>query len=350
MDTAAQSTSNGSSPLLNKLRTSFLTTNSPSGGSTLASTQKADQTSPAQQPQIRVSTSDQLQVLESVLNSVDSKPAQPSSEQSQDRAVSAQQSPPQTSAVASQNLPQSQPVTATLQQQPQPVQQQQTPQPVVPLAGQTQPQPVVNQQQIANQQQLNQQAQQQQQPAQSPVTQSPNASQSVQQQSQFPVSPQQPIAARQQNVGMVAQATPTAVDQAMYQQQVQLAQASGGSSSKETVAAGPAVESGASIQYVENEPNPEISPEVSEYLQHAENHHKGDPQEVVIGEAQQDVPMATNMPKQSVVVLPITEEVDKKGGKKGPLHSIRWLVEWSRKLIKKFSGQIIYREVSSSDS
>lgn len=363
MDTTAQSTGNGSSPLLNKLKASFLTTSSQAKKANGVQTDRTTQPNQAQsnasqanqKQALRVSTADQLQVLESVLNSVVPADSSFSSE-------TQQPAPEQATAVQSQNQPAQQQVQTQQSQQPQ--------QPVVPLAGQSQQQPVsqnmgMDQQFQAHQQSQNQaqpgpELQQQQQPQpQQPVqevqatalAQQLNVSQSATQtspqaphQQQFPVSPQQPIAARQQNVGMVAQATPTAVDQAMYQQQVQMAQASGGSTAKETVSAGPAVEAGATLQYVENEPNPEISPEVSEYLQHAEDHHKGEPHEVVVGEAQQDVPLATNMPKKSVVVLPITEEVDKKGGRKGPLHSVRWLVEWSRKLIKKFSGEIIYRQ------
>jgi hypothetical protein len=164
------------------------------------------------------------------------------------------------------------------------------------------------------------------------------------------VVPQQPIQVRQQNVGMVAQATPVAVDQVVqHQQQLQAAQA-GGTAGKEALAAGTAasaVETGTAIQYVEQEQSPELSPEVAGYLQHVEDHTAQEPQELVVGEAQQQQPLPTNYQKQSVVVLPITPTMEKKGSRKGPLESIRWLVEWSRKLMKMFSGSIIYREVEN---
>jgi hypothetical protein len=105
------------------------------------------------------------------------------------------------------------------------------------------------------------------------------------------------------------------------------------------------VEMAASLQPVEYEPAPEIPPEVSEYLSHVENHAQGEPQEIVIAEAQQQVPLATTYPKQTVIVLPITPDVEQQGKKKGPFNSVRWLVEWSYKLMKMFSGKIIYREV-----
>ena len=162
------------------------------------------------------------------------------------------------------------------------------------------------------------------------------------------VNPQQPIQTRQQNMGMIAQATPAAVDQAVYQQQ-QTQAALAGSGAKETLAGGSvdtvtSAEVGAAIQYVEHEPSPEISPEVAEYLEHVKDHTGEVPQEIVVGEEQQQTPLATNYQKQAVVVLPITPEIEKTGEKKRPLESIRWLVEWSRKLIKMFSGTIIYRE------
>jgi hypothetical protein len=50
-----------------------------------------------------------------------------------------------------------------------------------------------------------------------------------------------------------------------------------------------------------------------------------------------------------VIVLPITPATEDAGERKNPKWSIRWLVEWSRKLMKAFSGKIIYREVSAEN-
>jgi len=45
-----------------------------------------------------------------------------------------------------------------------------------------------------------------------------------------------------------------------------------------------------------------------------------------------------------VIILPITPEVEAVGAKKGPQWSVRWLVEWSRRLMKMFSGKILYAD------
>lgn len=181
-------------------------------------------------------------------------------------------------------------------------------------------------------------------------------------------------------LGVVAQATSAAVDQAVHQQHTQQAQVpthakevlvsasapvetvaqapvetpdqaalSQEPSAPESVANAPVIEAATGVQYIEQEPAPEIPPEVAEYLEHVENHANQQPQEIVIAPDQQNIPLATTYPKQSVVVLPITPGVEQEGIKKGPLWSIRWLVEWSRKLMKMFSGQIIYREVESKN-
>lgn len=185
-------------------------------------------------------------------------------------------------------------------------------------------------------------------PLQQDMTQAaaPQSTAENQQQQPFPTPPAVAEAKRQQ-LGFVAQAAPAAVDQAtnaLYQQQANLY---GSNTSKETaVASGidtAAVEAGAAIQYVETEKNPEIPPEVAEYLKHAEDHANQEVQEIVVADEQQ-TPMASHYPKQSVIVLPITPETEKKARFKGPRQSVRWLVEWSRKLMKMFSGKIIYRQ------
>ncbi len=157
----------------------------------------------------------------------------------------------------------------------------------------------------------------------------------------------------QAHSGLASQALPSAADQAYYQHQAQQS----GQSFKEVVAA-PAqtavesttaaaapVEAGANIQYVEQEKTPELPPEVEGYLQHVEDNADQAPEEIVIADAT-STPLAPKYPKQSVVVLPITPEVEEEGAKKNTSFSIRWLVEWSRKLMKVFSGTIIYREDS----
>ncbi|MFZ1721870.1 MAG: hypothetical protein WAU07_05190 [Microgenomates group bacterium] len=97
------------------------------------------------------------------------------------------------------------------------------------------------------------------------------------------------------------------------------------------------------VQYIEQEKNPEIPVEVESFLQHAEDHANQTPQEIVIADGSQPQSMK-HLPKKPVFVLPITEETEKEGEKKNPRYSIRWLVEWSHKIIKMFTGKVIYRE------
>ncbi len=97
------------------------------------------------------------------------------------------------------------------------------------------------------------------------------------------------------------------------------------------------------VQTVEQERTPEIPPEVEAYMQKVQDHADQAPQEVVIADGTQES-ATTPYPSRPVVVLPITPEVEKEGLKKGPLYSIRWLIEWSHKIIKMFAGKVIYRD------
>ena len=47
---------------------------------------------------------------------------------------------------------------------------------------------------------------------------------------------------------------------------------------------------------------------------------------------------------QPSIILPITPEQEKKGQHQSPLTGLRWLVEWSKKLMKKFAGRFIYKK------
>lgn len=104
-----------------------------------------------------------------------------------------------------------------------------------------------------------------------------------------------------------------------------------------------AVDAARGVQQVEVEPTPEISPEVESYLQKVEQHTDTAPQEIVIADGSMTQPNNHPYPSQPVVVLPITPELEKKGAHKSPKLSIRWLVEWSKKIMKVFSGKVIYR-------
>ena len=104
-------------------------------------------------------------------------------------------------------------------------------------------------------------------------------------------------------------------------------------------------QAGGGIQHVEQEKNVEISPEVESFITKVAEHTDQLPQEIVIADQTSPVP-TTKYLATPVIILPITPEIEKAGAKKAPQFSVRWLVEWSRKLMKAFAGRVIYREVS----
>jgi len=178
-----------------------------------------------------------------------------------------------------------------------------------------------------------------------------------------------------------AQAFPVAVDQVYQDQHAQSAQLSqsGVASRKESAAANVgstldlasaidgsgggaadtaielgatttanATEVGANIQYVEQERNPELPVEVEGFLQHVDDNFDQAPEEIVMADLEEPQPLPTKVPKQSVVVLPITPDQEKVAARKGTKFSVKWLVEWSRKIMKIFEGSVVYR-VSDSE-
>lgn len=119
-------------------------------------------------------------------------------------------------------------------------------------------------------------------------------------------------------------------------------------SSKEKLASSSGVDqvspdTGTGIQYVEQEKNPEIPVEVESYLQKVEDNSENQVHEVVIADGTVEV-AGTAYPSRPVIVLPITQQMEKEGAKKSPKFSIRWLVEWSQKIIKIFAGKVVYRD------
>ncbi len=91
----------------------------------------------------------------------------------------------------------------------------------------------------------------------------------------------------------------------------------------------------------------ELPPEVDGYLQQVQDHAEQLPQEIVVaGDDIQLIPQAP--PLKKVVVLPITPAVEQAGARKGAKFSVRWLVEWSRRLMKMFSGKIIYSQENAT--
>lgn len=120
--------------------------------------------------------------------------------------------------------------------------------------------------------------------------------------------------------------------------------APGGAARKEKLegTAVPSVESGG-ITYVEQEPQPEIPVEVESFLKRVDNSADKIRQEIVLADAQ----LATQNqkhPAKPVIVLPITPAIEKSAQGKSTKFSVVWLVEWSRKIIKKFLGRVVYKE------
>lgn len=105
----------------------------------------------------------------------------------------------------------------------------------------------------------------------------------------------------------------------------------------------PQLEQAAGVQYVEYEKTPELPPEVESYIKQVEDHQDQLPQEVVIAQTDATIQPTTYLAKP-VIVLPITAEDEQLGKGKGPHDSISWLLEWSHKIIKIFSGKVIYRQ------
>ncbi len=108
----------------------------------------------------------------------------------------------------------------------------------------------------------------------------------------------------------------------------------------------PAIDTVPGVQYVEHEVNHEMAPEVEAFLQKVNEHQHQLPDEIVVADATATDPTG-HYAAQPVIVLPITPDIEKKGAHQSPQFSIRWLVEWSRKMMKMFSGKVIYRQASS---
>lgn len=140
------------------------------------------------------------------------------------------------------------------------------------------------------------------------------------------------------------QALPTALDPSFDQQAAQITPiARAGKEALETTTPDqPAIEAGTGLQAVETEKTPEIPVEVESYLQKVQDDPTTAPQEIVIADGTSESDKA-QYPARPVIVLPITPDVERKGRWKGPQFSLRWLVEWSRKIIKMFAGKVVYR-------
>jgi len=100
---------------------------------------------------------------------------------------------------------------------------------------------------------------------------------------------------------------------------------------------------GAGLTELEPAKELEIPVEVESYLQKVSDHQNQLPQEIVVADDGLTV-SSQPYPKQPVIVLPITPEIEQVGAAQPPSLSVRWLVEWSRKIMKMFEGMVIYRQ------
>ncbi len=104
----------------------------------------------------------------------------------------------------------------------------------------------------------------------------------------------------------------------------------------------PQVDSSSGVTAIEQERTPEIPVEVESFLRKVESHQDQHPQEVVIADGSAPGVSSHHM-AQPVIVLPITPAEEKAGLHKSPQFSLRWMVEWSHKIMKMFIGRVIYR-------
>jgi hypothetical protein len=96
-------------------------------------------------------------------------------------------------------------------------------------------------------------------------------------------------------------------------------------------------------QPAEIEPAPETSPEMDKFIEKVEEQRVRPPAETVVAQATpQPVPATVTQP---VVVLPASQKTLAKGKSKSVAHSVRWLVEWCWRQIRKFKDAlVVYRE------
>lgn len=158
----------------------------------------------------------------------------------------------------------------------------------------------------------------------------------------------QPLVQPQPPLETVAQAVPMAVAQATdtLNPQTTAVRSFKEVSQPAVTTENPAVQPvdlGGGYQLVEVERSSELPPEVDGFIQEVQEHEELQPQEIVVADGSIQL-QPTQIPMKKVVVLPITPEVEKAGAHKASKYSLRWLVEWSRRLMKMFSGKIIYSQ------
>lgn len=97
-------------------------------------------------------------------------------------------------------------------------------------------------------------------------------------------------------------------------------------------------------QVVETEKSAEVPPEVESWVEKVQHHEIQAPHEVVVADQTAQQPTG-NYASEPVIVLPVTQQGMQVGMTKSVTESARWLVEWCSRIIKKFHGMVVYRDV-----
>jgi len=114
----------------------------------------------------------------------------------------------------------------------------------------------------------------------------------------------------------------------------------------------PVVESPAVPEQSANQPaeyeaaQAELEPTIEKLQAEIEQNKMKAPEQIAVRQdnAQQTVPKTVAQP---VVILPLTEQKMQEGEKKSPDFSVRWLVAWAKRQVKKFKDiLVVYRDSS----
>ncbi len=107
-----------------------------------------------------------------------------------------------------------------------------------------------------------------------------------------------------------------------------------------------------SFQPAESTPQPEnkdretiqeLETAIDNFVQKNSELKQNQVENVTVGPGQEPA-AAQNYQQQPVVVLPLTEEKMKEGQKQPPTSSLRWLVTFTQKLMKLFTGRFRYKD------
>lgn len=101
-------------------------------------------------------------------------------------------------------------------------------------------------------------------------------------------------------------------------------------------------------QVVETEKSAEVPPEVESWIEKVQHHEIQAPHEVVVADKTTQQ-LTGNYASDPVIVLPVTQQGMQTGITKSVTESARWLVEWCTRIIKKFHGMVVYRDVPQKE-